>query len=307
MDGMTRREALGCLARIAGGVALSGLLVPAGPAPAAPVGKVLVEGVGETRGYAVSDLVRRVVDAAGGIGRFVSRGDVVILKPNVSWARAPECAATTHPEVLEAMVLLCQEAGAKKVRIADHTIHDAKRCFTVTGAQAVAEKTGAELLYPSSTLMRDMNLHGARLTEWPVFVPFKEADKVINLPVAKVHGSSILTLGMKNWIGAVGGRRHALHQDLHTTIVDLARFFAPTVTLIDATRIMVRNGPSGGNLSDVETRNTLILSDDPVAADAVATRLFGMAPEEIPFITLAEKGGLGARALEVGATKRVTL
>ena len=95
--------------------------------------------------------------------------------------------------------------------------------------------------------MRKMKLHGHRLDVWPVFVPLVEADKVINLPVAKVHVLSSLTLGMKNWIGAVGGRRNALHQDIHLTIVDLAQFFNPTVTLIDATRIMIANGPSGGS------------------------------------------------------------
>jgi uncharacterized protein (DUF362 family) len=112
---------------------------------------------------------------------------------------------------------------------------------------------------------------------------------------------------MKNWIGAVGGRRSALHQDVHQTIVDLARFFKPTVTLIDATKIMIRNGPSGGSASDVATRNTLILSDDQVAADAKGAGLFGRRPEEIGFLRLAQREGLGSYDLSGVAQKRVVL
>jgi uncharacterized protein (DUF362 family) len=241
----------------------------------------------------VRALTRKLFESAGGMSRFVSRGDVVVIKPNLSWARSPDLAATTHPDVLETVVFLCQEAGAKKVRIADNTIHEARNCFAVTGADQVAKKTGTDLVYPLSNLMRDMNLHGHRLNVWPVFTPFKEADKIINLPVAKVHGLSGITLGMKSWIGAVGGRRSALHQDIHQSIVDLAQFFRPTITLIDAIRIMTANGPSGGSASDVAVANRLILSDDPVAADAIACSLFKIQPSAISHIQLAQKWGLG--------------
>ena len=252
-------------------------------------------------------LTRKTFDAAGGIEKFISKQDVVVIKPNISWARPPHLAATTNPEVMTAVIELCQEAGAKKVRIADHTIHDARRCFALTGAGAVAQKTGAELIHPRSSLMRDMKIQGHRLDVWPVFTPIMEADKVINLPVAKVHVLSDLTLGMKNWIGAVGGRRNALHQDIHRTIVDLAQFFNPILTLIDATRIMIANGPSGGRESDVAAGNRLILSNDPVAADAMAAGLFNYKPDEIGFIQLAEKQGLGTADFNTLAVKKVSV
>jgi len=271
---ITRRQSIKKLFKISGGLALTGW---AGSTRK----KFIIEGIGQNPGYSVRTLARKVFEAAGGIQKFVSRQDVVVIKPNISWARPPDLAATTNPEVLEAVVELCQEAGAKKVRIADHTIHDARRCFAITGAGMVAKKTGADLVYPRSSLMRNMKLRGHRLDVWPVFLPLVEADKVINLPVAKVHSLSGLTLGMKNWIGAVGGRRSALHQDIHLTIVDLAQFFNPTITLIDATRIMVANGPSGGSRSDVAVSNRLILSDDPVAADAKAAGLFNLQPQDI--------------------------
>ncbi len=255
--------------------------------------RFIVEGIGQTDNFSVKDLVKKVFDAVGGMKRFVSKGDVVVIKPNISWARPPHLAATTNPEVLQGVVELCQEAGAKKVRIADNTIEDAKFCFSVSGAVAISKKTGAELIYPSSSLMREIKLQGHRLDVWPVYLPLVEADKVINLPVAKDHILSSLTLGMKNWFGAIGGRRGSLHRDIHPNIVDLAQFFKPTITLIDATRIMTRNGPSGGSTSDIAKKNTLILSDDPVAADAKASLLFGKRPQDIGYIRLAKKWGLG--------------
>jgi len=287
---ITRRQSIKKLFKISGGLALTGVMTwPFQKTISAWAGSTnkefIIEGIAQNREYSVRTLVRKVFEAAGGIQKFVSKQDVVVIKPNISWARPPDLAATTNPEVLEAVVELCQEAGAKKVRIADHTIHDARRCFAITGAGMVAKKTGADLVYPRSSLMRNMKLQGHRLDVWPVFLPLVEADKVINLPVAKVHSLSGLTLGMKNWIGAVGGRRSALHQDIHLTIVDLAQFFNPTITLIDATR--------GGSRSDVAVSNRLILSDDPVAADAKAAGLFNLQPQDIGFITLGEKWGLG--------------
>lgn len=309
---ITRRESIKKLLHISGGVALTGVITwPVRNTLSALAGQkkqgFIVEGIGRKQGYSIKALTKDVFDAAGGMRQFISKGDVVVIKPNISWARPPHLAATTNPEVLEGVIELCKEAGAKKVRIADNTIHDARRCFALTGAGIVAKKTGADLVHPRSSLMRKMKIRGRRLDVWPVFVPLVEADKVINLPIAKHHSLSSLTLGMKNWIGAVGGSRWSLHQDIHQTIADLARFFNPTVTLIDATRILIKNGPSGGSPSDVVIKNTLILSDDPVAADASASMLFGYNPEDIGFISLGQKWGLGTYDFQKLDQKKVTL
>ena len=307
---ITRRESIRRLLELCGSLTLGSLLtLPLERPLLAWAGEkktgFIVEGVGLNETYTVKELLKEVFEAAGGMNQFVSRGDVVAIKPNISWARPPHLAATTNPEVLQGVIELCQEAGAGKVRIADNTIDDARFCFKVTWAETVAKKTGAELIYPTSSLMRDMNLRGNRLDVWPVFVPLVEADKVINLPVAKHHVLSSLTLGMKNWMGAIGGRRGSLHGDIHKNIIDLAQFFKPTVTLIDATRIMTRNGPSGGSRSDVAKKNTLILSDDPVAADAKAAMLFGKSPTDIGFIRLGQKWGLGTYDFQSLVQKKI--
>jgi uncharacterized protein (DUF362 family) len=152
-----------------------------------------------------------------------------------------------------------------------------------------------------------MKLQGDRLDVWPVYLPIVEADKVINLPVAKDHILSSVTLGMKNWFGAIGGRRGSLHREIHLNIVDLAQFFKPTITLIDATRIMARNGPSGGSTSDIVTKNTLILSDDPIAADSKAALLLGKEPQNIGHIKLAMKRGLGTYDFSELLQKKVSV
>jgi uncharacterized protein (DUF362 family) len=308
---ITRRETIEKLLKFSGSLAVAGAVSwPNQNRPlTAATGdqKFIIEAVGQTEGYAVKTLTRNIFEAAGGMRRFVSKGDVVVVKPNISWARLPEMAATTNPEVLETVVELCQEAGAKKVRIADNTIHDARRCFALSGAGLVAKNTGSDLIYPRSSLMRKIKLQGRRLDVWPVFVPLVEADVLINLPVAKHHSSSSLTLGMKNWFGGIGGPRGNLHQDIHQTIVDLARYFKPDVTLIDAIRIMTQNGPSGGSTAYVQTQNTLILSDDPVAADARAALLFNRKPKNIGFIRMAQQQGLGTYDFQKLNAQKVVL
>ncbi len=292
---ITRRQAIKGIAVIGSALfagQLSGIVLGAEAPP--PGAGFLVEGKGTSPDYSIPALVEAVFRAASGIGNFISRGDVVVVKPNISWARGPELGANTHPEVLRSVVKLCFEAGARKVRIFDHPVHDPKRCFALSGALQVAEETGADLVFPRSALMRNMRIRGARVETWPVFTPLVEADKLINIPVAKHHSLSGLTLGMKNWIGAVGGPRWRLHQDINQSIVDLARFFNPALTLIDAIRIMTRNGPSGGKPEYVTKKHTLILSNDPVGADSAAARLFGKDPKDLGYIVLGEKWGLGS-------------
>lgn len=309
---ITRRESIKKIVKISGSLAVAGAVTwpmksPSMATSASENTDFISEAIGQTQGYSIRTLTRNLFDSAGGIERFVSKGDVVVLKPNISWARRPEMAASTNPYVLQAVVELCQEAGAKKVRIADNTIHDARQCFALTGAGMVAKNTGADLVFPRSSLMRNMALKGDRLDTWPVFKPLVEADVLINIPVAKHHSLSTLTLGMKNWIGAVGGSRYSLHQDIHQSIVDLAQFFKPTVTLIDAIRIMTKNGPSGGSTSYVQEKNTLILSNDPVAADAKAALLFNRTPKHLGFIRLAQEQGLGTYDLQKLDQKKVVL
>ena len=239
-------------------------------------------------------LVAQALENLGGIGRFVSRQDVVVLKPNIAWDRTPEQAANTNPEVVAEVVRQCWQAGAKRVIVTDVSCNEPRRCFQRSGIQAAARAEGAEVVLPDPELFREVDLGGVVLKSWSIFTPFLEADKIINLPIAKHHELTGVTLGMKNWYGILGGQRNRLHQQIHQSLADLASFMLPTVTLLDAYRILVRNGPTGGNLEDVSLKKTMVAGTDPVALDAyVAKAWWNLDPEHLPYLQMAAARGLG--------------
>ena len=239
-------------------------------------------------------LVQRALEDLGGLRRFVSRQDVVVIKPNIAWDRTPEQAANTNPEVVAEVVRQCWQAGAKRVIVTDVSCNEPRRCFQRSGIQAAARAEGAEVVLPDPELFREVDLGGVVLKSWSIFTPFLEADKIINLPIAKHHELTGVTLGMKNWYGILGGQRNRLHQQIHQSLADLASFMLPTVTLLDAYRILVRNGPTGGNLEDVSLKKTMVAGTDPVALDAyVAKAWWNLDPEHLPYLQMAAARGLG--------------
>ncbi len=253
-------------------------------------------------------LVRRAIEALGGIGRFVAHGDVVVVKPNVAWDRTPEQAANTNPQAVAEMVRLCQEAGARKVIVTDVSCNDPRRCFARSGIGAAARAEGAEVILPEERRFKEVNLQGDVLEEWPVLEPFITADKMINFPIAKHHSLTGVTLGMKNWYGILGGMRNRLHQRIHESLADLADFMRPTLTLIDAYRVLLRNGPTGGDLADVALKKTLVAGTDPVALDAyVAEAYWQLDPAKLRYLKLAEARGLGNPEFEKVRTRVLTV
>lgn len=253
-------------------------------------------------------LVQRALQELGGIQRFISRADVVIVKPNIAWDRTPEQAANTNPEVVAEMVRQCWSAGAIKVIVTDVSCNDPRRCFQRSGIADAARAAGAEVLLPDPAKFREVNLGGDLLQDWPVYQPFLAADKIINLPIAKHHSLTGTTLGMKNWYGILGGQRHRLHQHIHESLVDLADFVRPTLTLIDSYRVLLRNGPTGGNLEDVLQKKTVVAGTDPVALDAyVAKAYWNLDPPALPYLKMAEQRGLGSLQFERLRTQVVAL
>ncbi|OGD12352.1 MAG: cytoplasmic protein [Candidatus Aminicenantes bacterium RBG_13_62_12] len=289
---MKRREFMRNIAL--GGLALGAVRKPARPVQAAakPPDLAWVEG------ESPAAITRAALEALGGMKSFVSRGDVVCVKPNIGWDRTPELAACTNPETVKTLVEMCFEAGAKEVVVTDHSTNQAARTFLRSGIQAAAKQAGAKVLLPSSFRMKKMSIRGEWFKEWEVFLDVYEADKIINAPIAKHHSLSRVTLGMKNWLGAIGGARNQLHQRLDEAKVDLARFFNPALTVLDAWRILVRNGPQGGRPSDTELRKTVIAGRDWLAVDAAGATLFGIKPEELPFLKIAADRKLGRLDLE---------
>ncbi len=234
-----------------------------------------------------------VIAALGGISRFIKPGQSVLIKPNIGWDRRPEQGANTHPAVVAALVKLAREAEAGKITVADNTCNDSRRCYKKSGIEKAAKAAGARVIHFRSGRGEERDIGGKALTKWPVFREVLEADVLINAPVAKHHSASRATLGMKNWYGAIDGKRSQLHQDIPQTCVDLALYFKPHLTVLDGTRVLTRNGPQGGNLDDVIHPKALMASTDPVAVDAFGGSLLGLKPEDLPHLALAESSGLG--------------
>ncbi len=240
-----------------------------------------------------AELVNHAAEAFGGMSRFISKGDVVVIKPNIGWDRAPEFAANTNPDLVAEIVRLCLDAGAKRVKVFDRTINSPLRCYLNSQIEARAKKAGAKVLQVRDHRFKSVRLRqGTVLREWPIYRDYLEADKVINVPVAKRHSLCRVTLGLKNLMGVMGGPRGELHNGFDTKLVDITSEILPTLTIIDAYRIMTGNGPSGGSLSDVDKRRTLIMSPCTVAADYVAASLFNIEPDHIGHLNEALKRGL---------------
>jgi uncharacterized protein (DUF362 family) len=238
-------------------------------------------------------MVREAVARLGGIGRFVKKGDRVLVKPNVGWDRQPEQAANTNPDVVGAIVRLCREAGASKVWVSDVSLNDPARCFVRSGIQAASLAAGADVRLPGANDFVATDMGGSLLRVWPVSRFFHEVDKVVNVPIVKHHSLCGCTLAMKNWYGVLGGRRNQLHQDIHTSIVDLAQAVRPTLTVMDAIRVLKRNGPTGGSLGDVAIENTVVAGLDEVAIDAWSLQLLGLTPDRVRYLAMGEARGLG--------------
>lgn len=259
------------------------------------------------KGKEIPALVAETLAALGGMGRFVRPGETVVVKPNIGWDRTVELAANTHPAVVRAVVEHCLEAGAKQVLVFDRSANDPRRCYVQSGIQEAVEGLRSERVrieHMDRRAYQDLDIkNGRELSRWSFYKPAIEADRLINLPIAKHHSISAVTLGMKNIMGVIGGNRGVLHRNIADALADINSVVRSDLTLIDATRILVANGPQGGRLEDVRVLDTLIASPDIVAADAYAATLFGHRPEDIPTIVAGAARGLGI--MDLGKVTRV--
>lgn len=247
--------------------------------------------VGGGNGPAVN--LRTALAALGGMGAFVGRGQTVAIKPNCAWDRRPEQAANTNPELVAELVRQCFEAGAASVVVLDNTCHDPGRSFVTSGIGAAAEAAGAAIAHQGIGSHPTFDLGGVVLGEWQVLGALAGADRVINVPVVKHHSLSRATLGMKNWMGAVVGHRSQLHQRIAEACAELGAAFRPTLTVVDATRVLTGGGPTGGSLSLVQALDRLAVATDPVAADAWGGEQLQLEPAALPHLAIAERLGLG--------------
>ncbi|MFC2088277.1 DUF362 domain-containing protein, partial [Calditrichota bacterium] len=254
------------------------------------------------------ELLDSALKELGGLNRFISKGDVVVLKPNIGWDRAPEYAANTNPELIQELAKQCFNAGAKEVKIFDRTCNNQRRCYKNSQIQKKAEEVGADVYHIRKNRYVDLPLNqGQTLKEWSIYRDYLEADKVINIPIAKHHSLSRVSLGMKNLMGIMGGNRGSIHSGFDKKLVDITSEILPNLTIIDAYRILTANGPQGGNLAHVKLTKTLIASPCLVTADYLALGLFGHSLNDIGHVKEAVNRGINKYDLNKVNTKKVIL
>jgi uncharacterized protein (DUF362 family) len=310
---LTRRDFLkrvgyaSALALAAGGLGLA-LYDPKGPTPAEKQ-KVLT-GLGDFRVPALAKergkmaivrgtdrkvMAEQGIKALGGMEFFIQKGDRVLLKVNAAFATPASLGATTNPETLAAVAHLCFKAGAAQVLVTDNPINNPDSCFEISGLAGAAQATGARVIGPNAALFSPLSLPGGQLIRnWPVMAGvFPGVNKVIVVSPVKDHQRARASMTLKNLYGFLGGRRNVFHQDINGIITELAQLLKPTLCVLDGTVSMITNGPTGGSLSDLKETGTMVISTDPVAADAVGVELLGRSLSDVPYLSMAQAAGAG--------------
>jgi uncharacterized protein (DUF362 family) len=239
-----------------------------------------------------AELIQRAFGEFGGVEQFISKGDIVVIKPNIGFDRMPRQAATTNPDVVAEVVMQCRQAGAKKVKVFDRTTNNPQRCYYNSDIEKQAKAAGAQVYHTYEHRFKEIDLpDGEVIKKWPVYRDYLEADKTINIPIAKHHSMDQVTLGQKNLMGVLGGNRGEIHNGFSKKLADITSAIMPTLTIIDAYRILTANGPSGGSTGDVKTTRTLIMSRCTVTADIIALPLFDLDVNRVGHISeMIERG-----------------
>jgi len=252
------------------------------------------------RGGNGGDMFDRAIEAIGGISKYVKKGQKVVVKPNIGWDAPPERAANTNPDVVARIVKRCKEAGAAEVYVFDNTCNKWDRCYRNSGIEEAVKKEGGKMI-PGNTesFYKEVEIpNGKSLKKAKVHKMILESDVFINVPVMKHHSSTRISLAMKNLMGVVWDRKFYHSNDLHQCIADFCTFKMPDLNIIDGYNMMTKNGPRGVSVADVTNLKALIASSDIVAADAAATKMFGLQPDDIGHIAIGHEMKLGNMNLE---------
>jgi uncharacterized protein (DUF362 family) len=291
-----------------GRLCAAGAIASDGPTPL-PTPNTLKSVLIAVRDGSRTAMLDKAIAELGGMEKFVKKGQTVVIKPNISFDAPPERGSNTHPELLGHVVTLCFAAGAKSVSFFDHTLDQWQRAYVASGAERVAQETGAALVpgndpsfYREVAIPRGVQLRSARVHSLVL-----DSDVFINVPVLKHHGGPLMTACMKNLMGVVWDRRFYHRNDLNQCIADFLTFKQPALNILDAYHPMVRNGPHGRSVEDVVEMRTLMASTDIVAIDAAGARMLGLQPADVRYVKLAADMKLGTMNLDSVDIRRFKL
>lgn len=259
-----------------------------------------------------TQLLQAAMAPLGGMGRFVKKGQRVVIKANIAWARTPEQAATNNPELLSALIKMCYQAGAKRVAVWDHTCDNYQFCFSRSGLKKVTQDAGGDIYsgHGRNVYKKVEIPKGKKLKEAEFIQDVLETDVYITFPLPKQHFATELTLGLKNAMGTTWDMELLHKIDLHQCIADINTVRKPDLVVVDAIRILTTNGPKGpGKTEDI---GEVMAATDMVAVDAHCATYFKhpktgkpFRPADIRFIKNAYDLGLGEMNLSKVKIKKV--
>jgi len=210
---------------------------------------------------------KKALEALGGISRFVRKGQRVVLKPNMSFPNPPEWASTTHPQVVVAVARACLEAGAERVMVLDNPLRKAELCVQRSGIREACKAIKGVYVMglEERKFFREIRVpKGKVLDKIEVLREVLDIPVLINLPQAKSHSATGVSLGLKGLMGLIWDR-YSFHSqyNINEAIADLATVIQPQLTILDATRALTSGGPG-----DVQKPKLIIAGVDPVAVDS---------------------------------------
>jgi len=248
---------------------------------------------------------RKALEAIGGISRFVKKGQQVVLKPNMSFARTPDFSASTHPLVVATVAQACIEAGAQQVLVLDHTLQRAELCLERTGIRDACKSIpGVHVLaLQERKFFREIKIpQGKVLESVEVMKDVLDSPVLINIPVAKSHSATGVSLGMKGLMCLIW-YRESFHSkyNINQAIADLGTVIKPQLTILDATRALASGGPGGPG--EVKKPNLIVAGIDPVAVDSYGVSIapwYGQnfKGRQVEHLLLAHQRGLGKIDIE---------
>jgi len=249
------------------------------------------------------------IASLGGMKQFVKPNQTVVIKPNIGWDAPPERGSNTNPDLVARIVEQCKMAGAKTVYVFDNTCSEATRCYKMSGIEDAVKKAGGVMVSgKSESYYHPVNIpKGKRLKNAKVHELILESDVFINVPTLKSHGGSTLSVSMKNMMGVVWDREYWHSNDLHQCIADFPTFRTPDLNIVDAFRVLKRNGPRGVSVADVVTMKYQLIGKDIVAVDAASAKVFGLDPGKVKHIGLAEQAGVGSSNIDAMKVNRITM
>lgn len=261
------------------------------------------------KGASPAQMFEAGIQALGGMGRFVKKGQKVLVKPNIGWSKTPSEAACTNPDLVGKVVAHALQAGAKDVFVFDHSVNVEKDCYERSGIAAAVEAAGGKMRSAAEEgSYRKVKVPGGKtLTEVQVHELYLDCDVVINVPILKNHGGGKMTACMKNLMGVVWDRRFYHRSGLMECIAELPLVRKPDLNVLDAYLVMNKNGPRGLSTEDLVLKKMQLLSTDLVLADTAATKILDMEPGQVPYLKMAADLGIGSMDVDKAKIERVSL